>query len=108
MPYGWREDDFQSAVKSVTAANIENPGVDSVLANGHEIPVADFVKQFASYRLVRVVLARDVRGVDSDPSSSRTRRARRSRCNLTFPTKNAQTGAAPAGQSPTMPFPGGM
>lgn len=107
MPYGWREDDFQSAVKSVTAANIENPGVDSVLANGHEIPVADFVKQFASYRLVRV----GVRGTYAVSTGSKfvtDKTGAPVTVHLTFPTKNAQTGAAPAGQSPTMPFPGGM
>ncbi|RQT43120.1 hypothetical protein DF046_36685 [Burkholderia cepacia] len=107
MPYGWREEDFQSAVKSVTAANIENPGVDSVLANGHEIPVADFVKQFASYRLVRV----GVRGTYAVSTGSKfvtDKTGAPVTVHLTFPTKNAQTGAAPAGQSPTMPFPGGM
>ncbi|WP_107314003.1 hypothetical protein [Burkholderia metallica] len=107
MPYGWREEDFQSAVKSVTAANIENPGVDTVLANGHEIPVADFVKQFASYRLVRV----GVRGTYAVSTGSKfvtDKTGAPVTVHLTFPTKNAQTGAAPAGQSPTMPFPGGM
>ncbi|MCA8065493.1 hypothetical protein [Burkholderia sp. AU38729] len=107
MPYGWREEDFQSAVKSVTAANIENPGVDSVLANGHEIPVADFVKQFSSYRLVRV----GVRGTYAVSTGSKfvtDKTGAPVTVHLTFPTKNAQTGAAPAGQSPTMPFPGGM
>lgn len=107
MPYGWREEDFQSAVKSVTAANIENPGVDSVLANGHEIPVADFVKQFASYRLVRV----GVRGTYAVSTGSKfvtDKTGAPVTVHLTFPTKNAQTGAAPAGQSPTMSFPGGM
>ncbi len=107
MPYGWREEDFQSAVKSVTAANIENPGVDSVLANGHEIPVADFVKQFASYRLVRV----GVRGTYAVSTGSKfvtDKTGTPVTVHLTFPTKNAQTGATPAGQSPTMPFPGGM
>ncbi|MBY4723867.1 MULTISPECIES: hypothetical protein [Burkholderia] len=107
MPYGWREEDFQTAVKSVTAANIENPGVDSVLANGHEIPVTDFVKQFASYRLVRV----GVRGTYAVSTGSKfvtDKTGALVTVHLTFPTKNAQTGAAPAGQSPTMPFPGGM
>ncbi|EML1597810.1 hypothetical protein RVY52_002549 [Burkholderia cenocepacia] len=107
MPYGWREEDFQSAVKSVTAANIENPGVDSVLANGHEIPVADFVKQFASYRLVRV----GVRGTYAVSTGSKfvtDKTGAPVTVHLTFPTKNAQIGAAPAGQSPAMPFPGGM
>lgn len=107
MPYGWREEDFQSAVKSVTAANIENPGVDTVLANGHEIPVADFVKQFASYRLVRV----GVRGTYAVSTGSKfvtDKTGAPVTVHLTFPTKNAQTGTAPAGQSPTMPFPGGM
>ncbi len=107
MPYGWREEDFQSAVKSVTAANIENPGVDTVLANGHEIPVADFMKQFASYRLVRV----GVRGTYAVSTGSKfvtDKTGAPVTVHLTFPTKNAQTGAAPAGQSPTMPFPGGM
>lgn len=107
MPYGWREEDFQSAVKSVTAANIENPGVDSVLANGHEIPVADFVKQFASYRLVRV----GVRGTYAVSTGSKfvtDKTGAPVTVHLTFPTKNAQTGAVPVGQSPTMPFPGGM
>lgn len=107
MPYGWREEDFQSAVKSVTAANIENPGVDTVLANGHEIPVADFVKQFASYRLVRV----GVRGTYAVSTGSKfvtDKTGAPVTVHLTFPTKNAHTGTAPAGQSPTMPFPGGM
>ncbi|MDN7454843.1 hypothetical protein [Burkholderia cenocepacia] len=107
MPYGWREEDFQSAVKSVTAANIENPGVDTVLANGHEIPVADFVKQFASYRLVRV----GVRGTYAVSTGSKfvtDKTGAPVTVHLTFPTKNAQIGTAPAGQSPTMPFPGGM
>ncbi|MBR8083073.1 hypothetical protein KDX23_09985 [Burkholderia vietnamiensis] len=107
MPYGWREDDFQNAVKSVTAANIENPGVDSVFANGHEIPVADFVKQFASYRLVRV----GVRGTYAVSTGSKfvtDKTGTPVTVHLTFPTKNAQTGTAPAGQSPTMPLPGGM
>lgn len=107
MPYGWREEDFQSAVKSVTAANIENPGVDTVLANGHELPVADFMKQFASYRLVRV----GVRGTYAVSTGSKfvtDKSGAPVTVHLTFPTKNAQTGAAPAGQSPTMPFPGGM
>lgn len=107
MPYGWREEDFQTAVKQVTAANIENPGVDSVLANGHEIPVADFMKQFASYRLVRV----GVRGTYAVSTGSKfvtDKTGAPVTVHLTFPTKNAQTGAAPAGQSPTMPFPGGM
>ncbi|KVE99261.1 hypothetical protein [Burkholderia vietnamiensis] len=107
MPYGWREDDFQNAVKSVTAANIENPGVDSVFANGHEIPVADFVKQFASYRLVRV----GVRGTYAVSTGSKfvtDKTGAPVTVHLTFPTKNAQTGGAPAGQSPTMPLPGGM
>ncbi|MBN3738087.1 hypothetical protein [Burkholderia sp. Tr-20355] len=107
MPYGWREEDFQTAVKQVTAANIENPGVDTVLANGHEIPVADFMKQFASYRLVRV----GVRGTYAVSTGSKfvtDKTGAPVTVHLTFPTKNAQTGAAPAGQSPTMPFPGGM
>ncbi|HDR9176323.1 TPA: hypothetical protein QDB23_003571 [Burkholderia vietnamiensis] len=107
MPYGWREDDFQNAVKSVTAANIENPGVDSVFANGHEIPVADFVKQFASYRLVRV----GVRGTYVVSTGSKFVTDKTGvpvTVHLTFPTKNAQTSAPPAGQSPTMPQPGGM
>ncbi|MCW3699224.1 hypothetical protein [Burkholderia cenocepacia] len=107
MPYGWREEDFQSAVKSVTAANIENPGVDTVLANGHEIPVADFVKQFASYRLVRV----GVRGTYVVSTGSKfvtDKTGAPVTVHLTFPTKNAQTGTVAAGQSPTMPFPGGM
>lgn len=107
MPYGWREEDFQTAVKQVTAANIENPGVDSVLANGHEIPVADFMKQFASYRLVRI----GVRGTYAVSTGSKfvtDKTGAPVTVHLTFPTKNAQTGAAPAGQSPTMPFPGGM
>ncbi|MCW3505648.1 hypothetical protein [Burkholderia cenocepacia] len=107
MPYGWREEDFQSAVKSVTAANIENTGVDTVLANGHEIPVADFVKQFASYRLVRV----GVRGTYAVSTGSKfvtDKTGAPVTVHLTFPTKNAQTGTVAAGQSPTMPFPGGM
>ncbi|HEP6278719.1 TPA: hypothetical protein VDA67_004896 [Burkholderia vietnamiensis] len=107
MPYGWREDDFQNAVKSVTAANIENPGVDSVFANGHEIPVADFVKQFASYRLVRV----GVRGTYAVSTGSKfvtDKTGAPVTVHLTFPTKNTPTGASPAGQSPTMPLPGGM
>ncbi|MDN8068819.1 hypothetical protein [Burkholderia vietnamiensis] len=107
MPYGWREDDFQNAVKSVTAANIENPGVDSVFANGHEIPVADFVKQFASYRLVRV----GVRGTYAVSTGSKfvtDKTGAPVTVHLTFPTKNAPAGAAPSGQSPTMPLPGGM
>lgn len=107
MPYGWREEDFQTAVKQVTAANIENPGVDTVIANGHEIPVADFMKQFASYRLVRV----GVRGTYAVSTGSKfvtDKTGAPVTVHLTFPTKNAQTGAAPAGQSPTMPFPGGM
>ncbi|ARL48219.1 hypothetical protein BOC50_36515 [Burkholderia pseudomallei] len=107
MPYGWREEDFQSAVKSVTAANIENPGVDSVLANGHEIPVADFVKQFASYRLVRVGV-RGTYAVSTGAKFVTDKTGAPVTVHLTFPTKNAQTGAAPGGQSPTMPFPGGM
>ncbi|MDW9226814.1 hypothetical protein C7S15_1375 [Burkholderia cepacia] len=53
-PWGWSDDDFDAGVKQASAANIENPGVDSVLANGVKIPVADFMKQFASYRLQRV------------------------------------------------------
>lgn len=107
MPYGWREEDFQTAVKQVTAANIENPGVDTVIANGHEIPVADFMKQFASYRLVRV----GVRGTYAVSTGSKFVTDKTGvpvTVHLTFPTKNAQTGAAPVGQSPTMPFPGGM
>lgn len=107
MPYGWREEDFQTAVKQVTAANIENPGVDTVIANGHEIPVADFMKQFASYRLVRV----GVRGTYAVSTGSKfvtDKTGAPVTVHLTFPTKNAQTGAAPIGQSPTMPFPGGM
>ncbi|HDR8931685.1 TPA: hypothetical protein QDA84_001711 [Burkholderia vietnamiensis] len=107
MPYGWREDDFQNAVKSVTAANIENPGVDSVFANGHEIPVADFVKQFASYRLVRV----GVRGTYAVSTGSKfvtDKTGAPVTVHLMFPTKNAPAGAAPSGQSSTMPLPGGM
>lgn len=107
MPYGWRDEDFQSAVKQVTAANIENPGVDSVLANGHEIPIADFVKQFASYRLVRVGI-RGTYAVSTGSKFVTDKTGTPVTVHLTFPTKNAQTGAAPAGQSPTMPFPGGM
>ncbi|WP_175813355.1 hypothetical protein [Burkholderia contaminans] len=108
MPYGWREEDFQSAVKQVTAANIENPGVDTVLANGHEIPVADFVKQFASYRLVRV----GVRGTYAVSTGSKfvtDKTGAPVTVHLTFPTKNAP-GAAPAAvaQPTAMPFPGGM
>lgn len=57
-PWGWSDDDYDGGIKAATSANIENtPGgrpVDTVLANGHEIPVADFMKQFASYRLQRV------------------------------------------------------
>ncbi|WP_208458457.1 hypothetical protein [Burkholderia stabilis] len=53
-PWGWSDDDFDAGVKQASAANIENPGVDSVLANGVKIPVTDFMKQFASYRLQRV------------------------------------------------------
>lgn len=78
-----------------------------MLANGHEIPVTDFVKQFASYRLVRV----GVRGTYAVSTGSKfvtDKTGALVTVHLTFPTKNAQTGAAPAGQSPTMPFPGGM
>ncbi|WP_179949800.1 hypothetical protein [Burkholderia sp. MSMB1459WGS] len=53
-PWGWSDDDFDAGVKQASAANIENPGVDSVLANGVKIPLEDFMKQFASYRLQRV------------------------------------------------------
>jgi hypothetical protein len=111
MPYGWREDDFQNAVKQVTAANIENPGVDTVLANGHEIPVADFVKQFASYRLMRV----GVRGTYAVQTGSKfvtDKTGAPITVHLTFPTKNAPrvstTAGTPAAQPETMPFPGGM
>ncbi|EED98594.1 hypothetical protein [Burkholderia multivorans] len=109
MPYGWREEDFQSAVKSVTAANIENPGVDTVVANGHEIPVADFVKQFASYRLVRV----GVRGTYAVKTGSKfvtDKSGTPITVHLTFPTKSAPASAAPAAaaQPTAMPFPGGM
>lgn len=58
MPYGWREDDFQSAVKTANASNIENTvggkPVDTVYANGSAIPVSDFMAKFPSYQLVRV------------------------------------------------------
>ncbi|UQO04982.1 hypothetical protein L0Z13_11570 [Burkholderia multivorans] len=109
MPYGWREEDFQSAVKSVTAANIENPGVDTVVANGHEIPVADFVKQFASYRLVRV----GVRGTYAVSTGSKfvtDKTGAPITVHLTLPAKNAPASAAPAvaAQPTAMPFPGGM
>ncbi|WP_185634071.1 hypothetical protein [Burkholderia stagnalis] len=57
-PWGWSDDDYDGGIKAATSANIENtPGgrpVDTVLANGHEMPAADFMKQFASYRLQRV------------------------------------------------------
>lgn len=111
MPYGWREDDFQSAVKQVTAANIENPGVDSVLANGHEIPVADFVKQFASYRLVRVGI-RGTYAVSTGSKFVTDKTGAPVTVHLTFPTKNAPrasaTTSASSPQPETMPFPGGM
>jgi hypothetical protein len=58
MPYGWREDDFKSSVKSAGAGNIENTiggkPIDTVYANGHAIPVNDFMAKFPSYQLVRV------------------------------------------------------
>lgn len=58
MPYGWREDDFQSAVKTASPAEIENTvggkPIDTVYANGTAIPVADFMSKFPSYQLVRV------------------------------------------------------
>lgn len=108
MPYGWREEDFQTAVKQVTPANIENPGIDTVLANGHEIPVAGFMKQFASYRLVRV----GVRGTYAVSTGSKfvtDKTGAPVTVHLTFPTKNAPAGAPSAAAQPTaMPFPGGM
>ncbi|MBR8303692.1 hypothetical protein KDW49_23565 [Burkholderia dolosa] len=108
MPYGWREEDFQTAVKQVTPANIENPGVDTVVANGHEIPVADFVKQFASYRLVRV----GVRGTYAVSTGSKfvtDKSGAPITVHLAFPTKNTPNSATPAATAPaTMPFPGGM
>ncbi|SMG01072.1 hypothetical protein [Burkholderia singularis] len=107
MPYGWREEDFQSAVKQVTAANIENPGVESVFANGHEIPVADFVKQFSSYRLVRIGV-RGTYAVQSGAKFVTDKTGAPVTVHLTFPTKNTPSAAAPAGQSPAMPFPEGM
>ena len=97
-----------SALKQVTAANIESPGVDTVLANGHEIPVAYFVKQFASYRLVRV----GVRGTYAVSTGSKfvtDKTCAPVTVHLTFPTKNAPGAAPAAGAQPTaMPFPGGM
>lgn len=53
-PWGWSDDDFDAGVKQASVANIENQGIDSVLANGVKIPVAQFMEKFASYRLQRV------------------------------------------------------
>ncbi|WP_333977837.1 hypothetical protein [Burkholderia cepacia] len=57
-PWGWSDDDFDGGVKAASIANIENqPGgrpVDSVVANGMQIPVDQFMAKFASYRLQRV------------------------------------------------------
>ncbi|SDI65390.1 hypothetical protein SAMN04487926_12159 [Paraburkholderia steynii] len=58
MPYGWLEKDFQSSVKNADASNIENTvggkPIDTVYANGHPLPVADFMSKFPSYQMVRV------------------------------------------------------
>ncbi|MDN7495001.1 hypothetical protein QZM89_07370 [Burkholderia gladioli] len=57
-PWGWSADEYDGAIKATGLGNIENqPGgqpVDAVLANGQRIPVDQFMKQFASYRLQRV------------------------------------------------------
>lgn len=57
-PWGWSDDEYNGAVKATGLGNIENqPGgqpVDAVVANGQRIPVDQFMKQFASYRLQRV------------------------------------------------------
>ncbi|WP_186101399.1 hypothetical protein [Burkholderia gladioli] len=57
-PWGWSDDEYSAGVKAAGLGNIENqPGgqpVDAVVANGQRIPVDQFMKQFASYRLQRV------------------------------------------------------
>ncbi|WP_186156812.1 hypothetical protein [Burkholderia gladioli] len=57
-PWGWSDDEYSTGVKAAGLGNIENqPGgqpVDAVVANGQRIPIDQFMKQFASYRLQRV------------------------------------------------------
>ncbi|WP_186276517.1 hypothetical protein [Burkholderia gladioli] len=57
-PWGWSDDEYSAGVKAAGLGDIENqPGgqpVDAVVANGQRIPVDQFMKQFASYRLQRV------------------------------------------------------
>ncbi|MDN7916568.1 hypothetical protein QZM99_00490 [Burkholderia gladioli] len=57
-PWGWSDDEYSAGVKAAGLGNIENqPGgqpVDAVVANGQRIPVDQFMKQFASYRLQRI------------------------------------------------------
>ncbi|PRE78302.1 hypothetical protein [Burkholderia gladioli] len=57
-PWGWSDDEYSAGVKAAGLGNIENqPGgqpVDAVVANGQRIPIDQFMKQFASYRLQRV------------------------------------------------------
>jgi hypothetical protein len=58
MPYGWTESQFTNSVKAAGVANIENTvngaPVGSVYVGRDEIPAADFMAKFPSYKLVRV------------------------------------------------------
>lgn len=58
-PWGWSDDDFASAVKSVmpgSVTSIDGAPVSAVHVNGHEIPVSDFAAKFPSYKIQRVGL----------------------------------------------------
>ncbi|MFK0377846.1 hypothetical protein [Pandoraea sp. NPDC090278] len=58
MPYGWTESQFSDSVKAAGTGNIENTvngaPIGAVYVGRDEIPAADFMKKFASYKLVRV------------------------------------------------------
>lgn len=58
MPYGWTEEQFQNSIKTASPGNIENTingaPPDTVYANGHAIPTAEFMSKIPSYKMVRV------------------------------------------------------
>lgn len=58
MPYGWTESQFTSSLKAAGVGNIENTvngaPIGAVYVGRDEISAADFMKKFASYKLVRV------------------------------------------------------